>query len=258
MKILCISDQIDALVYSSFAKERFSDIDAILCAGDLPSDYIDFVVSTLNKPAFFIFGNHNLKDFSYYHKNSVRRGGPHPTVLENPSVFDLSGSFGAAYVGFRNFRDKKLLIADPRTKKKRPLLISGISGSKRYNAGLNQYTERQMAVSLIKLIPGLLWNKIRYGSFMDIFLTHTPPRGVHDREDPCHQGFEVFNKFLKFFPPAYMVHGHIHLYDQNDGRISKINFSKKAETCVINAFSHYVFELYGNSPLGEDFMQEKQ
>ena len=68
MKILCVSDQIDPLVYSSLAKERFASVDAILCAGDLPSDYIDFIVSTLNKPAFFIFGNHNLTEFRYYHK----------------------------------------------------------------------------------------------------------------------------------------------------------------------------------------------
>ena len=35
MKILCVSDQIDPLVYSSLAKERFASVDAILCAGDL-------------------------------------------------------------------------------------------------------------------------------------------------------------------------------------------------------------------------------
>lgn len=72
MKILCISDQIDPLVYSSAIKERFADIDVILSAGDLPMEYVDFVVSSLNKPAFFIFGNHNLKEFPHFTVSLIR------------------------------------------------------------------------------------------------------------------------------------------------------------------------------------------
>ena len=67
MKILCISDQIDPLVYSGSIKERFKDIDLVLCAGDLAMEYVDFIVTSLNKPTYFIFGNHNLKEFCYYH-----------------------------------------------------------------------------------------------------------------------------------------------------------------------------------------------
>ncbi|MBE6351231.1 MAG: metallophosphoesterase, partial [Spirochaetaceae bacterium] len=63
MKILCVSDQIDPLVYSNAIKERFSDIEIVFCAGDLPMEYIDFIVSSLNVPTYFVFGNHNLKEF---------------------------------------------------------------------------------------------------------------------------------------------------------------------------------------------------
>ena len=45
MKILCVSDFVDPLVYNSRVKEVFPDIDLILCAGDLPMDYIDFIVN---------------------------------------------------------------------------------------------------------------------------------------------------------------------------------------------------------------------
>ena len=66
--ILCsvISSLINLVFISNLAKERFSDCDGVLCAGDLPSEYIDFVVSTLNKPTYFIFGNHNLTEYGYY------------------------------------------------------------------------------------------------------------------------------------------------------------------------------------------------
>ena len=236
MKILCVSDQIDPLVYSTQAKERFSDIDLVLCAGDLPSDYIDFIVSTLNKPTYFIFGNHNLTEFSYYHKQK-KHTGPHPTWEEEHGVLDMGGSFGAIYAGFKVLSDRKLRI-QLKNGKSRPLLLAGASGSIRYNKGLNQYTDRQMSLKLMRLIPRLLFNRIRYGTYLDVFLTHASPRHIHDKEDPCHKGFDCFNTFIKRFQPTFLVHGHIHLYDMNSPRVTKVG-----KTTVVNAYSHTILEL---------------
>lgn len=243
MKVLCVSDQIDPLIYSNSVKERFQDIDLILCAGDLPSDYIDFIVSTLNKQTYFIFGNHNLSEFSYYHK-PIKHSGPHPTWHEEHSIFDMGGSHGAIYAGFRTLTDKKLTIMR-KNGKKRPLLIAGASGSKRYNNGLNQYSNLQMFVKLAFLIPKLILNKIKYGVYLDIFLTHAAPRHIHDKEDPCHQGFECFNWFIRTFSPTYLVHGHIHLYDMNSPRVTKTG-----GTTVVNAYSHTLITISecGESP----------
>lgn len=239
MKILCVSDQIDPLVYSTQAKERFKDIDLILCAGDLPSDYIDFIVSTLNKQTYFIFGNHNLSEFKYYHKQK-KQNGPHPT-WQDDSDLEMRGSFGAIYTGFKALVDKKIRINLPNGKT-RPLLIAGASGSKRYNNGLNQYTDSQMRLKLLALLPRLIFNKIRYGTYLDIFLTHASPRHIHDKEDPCHQGFECFNTFIKRFSPTFLVHGHIHLYDMSMPR-----GTKTGGTTVVNAYSHTIIELNENT-----------
>lgn len=246
MKILCVSDQIDPLVYSSLAKERFADCDVILSAGDLPSDYIDFIVSTLNKPAFFIFGNHNLSEFGYYHKQKKRHTGAHPTIQQGLNPLDMDGNFGATYAGFKNLRDKHVMVTDPDTGKKRPLLLSGISGSKRYNNGLNQYTEFQMMLAIFKMVPGLIYNKIRYGRYLDIFLTHAPPRHIHDKEDACHQGFNAFNFFIKKFSPTYLIHGHIHLYDASEERITAVKNDEEKETLVINAYNHIILNLFAD------------
>ena len=116
----------------------------------------------------------------------------------------------------------------------------------RYNNGLNQYTERQMKIALLKMVPGLLWNKIRYGKYLDIFLTHASPRHIHDKEDPCHRGFECFNWFIRRFSPSYLIHGHIHLYDANDQRITTVKNKGKTETIVINAYSHIVLNLFAS------------
>jgi uncharacterized protein len=240
MKILCVSDQIDPLVYSATAKERFADIDIVLCAGDLSTDYIDFIVSTLNKPTYFIFGNHNLNDFSFYHKNTVTSPGAHPVESAPVSSFDMSYSHGAVYAGFKVITDHSLMVTDALTGKKSPLLIAGISGSIRYNKGLNQYTDHQMFFKLLELVPALISNRIKYGRYLDIFLTHASPRHIHDQEDPCHRGFESFNWFISKFHPRYLVHGHIHLYDLQTPRVTVTG-----RTTVINAYSHYIIDTNG-------------
>ena len=233
MKFLCVSDQIDPLVYSTSVKERYGDVDAVLCAGDLSMEYVDFIVTTLGKPTFFVFGNHNLNDFHYYNK-SVSLSRPSTPADE---ISQMKHGHGGDYVSNRIIRSKHLKFTD-RNGKSTPLLICGVSGSIKYNNGLAQYTESQMKRQLLHLIPGLLWNKIRWGRYCDIFLTHASPRHIHDREDPCHIGFECFNWFIKKFQPALMVHGHIHLYDLQAQRVTETG-----STTVVNAYSHIVLEL---------------
>ena len=232
MKILCLSDYVDPLIYNQNVRETFGDVDLVLCAGDLPLDYVDFVVTMLNKPTYFIFGNHNLKDFSYYHKSSLGSTDPMQHDYKNPSF-----GHGGTYAGFKVLRDNSLTVKDPKTGKITPLLIAGVSGSVEYNKGLNQYTEYQMKRKLRRMIPSLIMNKIKYGRYLDILLTHASPRHIHDKEDPCHKGFECFNWFINKFKPSYLVHGHIHLYDMREKRVSQAG-----NTTVVNAYAHWIIE----------------
>lgn len=232
MKILCVSDYVDPLIYNQNVLNTFSDIDIVLCAGDLPMDYVDFIVSVLNKPTFFIFGNHNLKEYSYYHKTEQK---PYAEQISNSGI---SHGHGALYLGFKTYVNQNITYIDSETNNQTPLLIAGASGSSRYNKGLCQYTNTQMFFNLLKIVPKLLLNKLKYGRYLDIFLTHTPPRHIHDKEDPCHIGFECYNWFLEKFKPKYMVHGHIHLYDLREERISQY-----IDTTVVNAYAHCVIEL---------------
>lgn len=242
MKILCVSDQIDPLIYNQNAQKNFPDVDLILCAGDLPMDYVDFIVSVFNKPTYFIFGNHDLKEFKYYHGNMTPPPRASTSAQSTASIevhFEsLSDEHhhGAIYAGFKNLLIKKFKVIN-KNGKATPLLITGISGSIRYNNGLCQYTNSEMFFHLLALVPRLLLNKILYGRFIDIFLTHATPYHVHDHDAPCHVGFKCFNKFIKIFKPEIMVHGHIHLYDNREERVSKYE-----QTTIINAFAHYVFD----------------
>lgn len=221
MKILCVSDQIDPLVYSPNIRERYKDCDLVISAGDLPMEYLDFIVSSLNKPLLFVFGNHNLEEFRLYHRTgALTSTGTHLPLKPLPP----EACHGTTYVGFKVHREGNLLVA-------------GVSGSIRYNAGLSQYTERQMLFRLLKMLPRLLVNKLKYGRFVDIFLTHAPPEGIHDKNDPCHRGFRCYLWFMRTFKPRFMVHGHIHLYDMQDVRVSRY-----FDTTVINAYSHHILD----------------
>ena len=242
MKILCLSDYVDPLIYNQNVREAFGDVDLVLCAGDLPLDYVDFVVTMLNKPTYFIFGNHNLKDFAYYHKTARNIPEAIHSNFTHPSF-----GHGGTYAGFKVFADYSLQYTDPSTGRQTPLLIAGVSGSLEYNKGLNQYTERQMKRQLRRMIPSLIKNKIKYGRYLDILLTHASPRHIHDKEDPCHKGFECFNWFIKKFRPAYLIHGHIHLYDMREKRVTV-----SENTTVVNAYAHWIIEFPDNSEQNGD------
>lgn len=220
MKILCVSDQIDPLVYSNSIRERYKDVDLVISAGDLPMEYLDFIVSSLNKPLFFVFGNHNLSEFGHYH----RIASPECEYHDALHPFSTDCGHGTTYIGSRCLRESDLLVA-------------GVSGSRRYNNGLNQYTEFQMKMKLVRMIPSLLLNRLRFGRYLDVLVTHAAPAGIHDKEDPCHRGFSAFLWFMEKFKPRYLIHGHIHLYDLQDIRVSKY-----LETTVINAYSHYILD----------------
>lgn len=112
--------------------------------------------------------------------------------------------------------------------------ILGLGGSHRYKPGPYQFTEREMA----KRVRKLFW-KLKFKKGFDILVTHSPARGLHDAEDMCHMGFEVFNKLIEQYRPKYFVHGHVHL---NYGR-QFVREDMAGETHVVNAYEKYMLEL---------------
>lgn len=216
MKILCISDKVDPLIDSSGIRERFGDVDMVLAAGDLPTDYLSYIVSALDKPLLFIFGNHDLKPLPYYQLEL--ESGLRP-------LDDYGQDGGGTYVGFK-------------THKESGLIVLGLDGSIRYNKGYNQFSQLGMWLKVVSMVPALLFNRLFFGRSVDVVLAHAPPRGVHDKGDPCHRGFNAYLWLMKVFKPRYLVHGHIHLYDSRDNRTSCY-----LDTTVVNAYGHYILEI---------------
>lgn len=220
MKILCVADHVDPLVHSTTAASRFTDIDLVLSAGDLPMEYLGFISATLNKRIFFVFGNHHLKHLDLFMRSASSMD-PLSPELKEPQ--------------FRNYFGSTCI--EGKVRRFENLIIAGLGGSRRYNSGRHQFTEIQMRLRILRMIPRLLWNRLVHGRYLDILLTHAAPRGINDRPDPTHVGFQAFVKFVDRFKPAYLLHGHIHLYDLNAQRTSR-----RGRTEIINTYDHYILD----------------
>jgi Icc-related predicted phosphoesterase len=84
---------------------------------------------------------------------------------------------------------------------------------------------------VFSLVPGLLVNRLRYGRFLDFFVTHAPPLGIHDMHRLPHQGIRAFRWLLKTFQPKYHLHGHIHVY-----RDTTQTETRLGNTLVVNTY----------------------
>jgi hypothetical protein len=206
MKVLSLSDVVISRIYSPQVRALFGDVDLVLGCGDLPYYYIEFITSMLDRPTFYVRGNHAEV---VEHTETGPKTHPH-------GAYDLHA----------------------RTINYRGLLLAGIEGSIRYRRGPFQYSQTDMWLNVFKLVPALIWNRLTLGRALDIFVTHAPPWRIHDQPDLPHQGVKAFRWLLDVFQPAYHFHGHIHLY-----RPDSVTHTRYHHTQVVNTFGHLVSEL---------------
>ena len=113
------------------------------------------------------------------------------------------------------------------------LNILGLEGSMWYNGSENQYTEAMMKKELFRLWFSLWRKKIH------LVATHAPPRHIHDREDPCHRGFDSFARFITKHQPGHFIHGHVHEeFARPEDRETRVG-----NTRVVNACGYTILEV---------------
>ena len=182
VKILAISDEVLERIYTLASSGQLRDIELIIGCGDLPYAYLEYLVTVLNVPLFYVPGNHDPREDLTVMK----------TKAEGGSNLDL-----------KLVRHKRFLIG-------------GLGGSIRYRLdGTNQYTQGEAYLRAFQLLPPLLLNRIQYGRLLDILVSHSPPSGIHDADDPAHKGLKALNWLIRIAQPRYHLHGHIHPYKRN-------------------------------------------
>ncbi len=194
MRVLTVSDQVIDQLHSGALKHFARGVELILSCGDLPADYLEFLVSILNVPLYYVMGNH---------------GGDGGDKLKPEGGEDL----------------------DQHVVEYKGLLIAGLEGAQRYNNKPNfQYTENEMRAKIASMTPALMMNRARYGRYLDILITHAPPYHIHDGDDFAHRGFKSFVWFIDHYQPRYLIHGHKHVYDNREETITVHNATTVVNT----------------------------
>ena len=201
IKVLSLSDVIVSFIYSPQVRRRFSDVDLVIGCGDLAYYYLEYVLTALDKPLFFVRGNHDkIVEYSL----EAQRTAPSGAVDLHRKVISHNG-----------------------------LLFAGVEGSLRYRPGRFQYSQGEMWGHVFALVPPMMVNRMRHGRFLDILVTHAPPSGIHDMEDLPHRGINAIRWLIQVFKPNYHFHGHVHVY-----RPDTVVDTHLGSTHIINTFSY--------------------
>ncbi|MBQ2509652.1 MAG: metallophosphoesterase family protein [Erysipelotrichaceae bacterium] len=113
MKILAVSDTKDSGLYDFFSKEKVDGVELILSCGDLSKDYLEFLVTMVNKPLAYVRGNHD---------EGFRKDPPEGCDCLEDEVLVING-----------------------------IRIAGLGGSMKYKDSEEMYTEKQMKKRVGKL-----------------------------------------------------------------------------------------------------------
>jgi uncharacterized protein len=201
LKILCISDRVEPMLYGPNLTSYAKGVEAVISCGDLPFDYLEYVITFLGVPVYYVLGNHDPA------RESPER--PEGCTPLDGQVVDAGG-----------------------------VVLAGLSGSRLYSGGPNQYTERQMRRRARTLSARISCRRIISRSRPQIFVTHAPPFGLGDREDPAHVGFEAFLGLIDRHKPSLWLHGHVHLYGVEVQKVAR-----RGETKVVNVCGHRILEV---------------
>jgi calcineurin-like phosphoesterase family protein len=215
VRVLAVSDEVDEGLYADLGRAR--SVELILACGDLPFEYLRYLMNGLDVPLVFVPGNHD-PDVSGYRTSraglTVRAGLPTPTPWPAGAV-----------------------NADGRVVDVGGLRIAGLGGSLRYRDGPNQYRERQQARRARALARRAQWRRRRDGRGVDVLLTHAPPRGVGDGDDPPHRGFECLHPLVDRLGTPLLLHGHVHPYG------AAVVDRSIGTTVVRNVVGRHLFEI---------------
>lgn len=202
-RILAIADEVADPLYGP-ALERLAP-DVVLSCGDLPFEYLEYIVTVLSVPLLYVPGNHdpNLR------RHPAEEYAEHRHDLLIGSGAGPDGALVKAYGAPPG--PEGCVNVDGRIAGAAGLVVAGLGGSVNYAPGPNRYTQAEMRRRALWLQARSLMRRPFGRERVDVVITHSPPLGVGDEaDDPAHVGFAAFHPLIHRLRPRLMLHGHVH------------------------------------------------
>lgn len=216
VRVLVVADELAPQLYRPEVRELEPDL--VISCGDLPFEYLEFLVTMLNVPLLFVPGNHDPELASRL---------PEPVL---PQSWSWKSQFGdePGPRGCENIDGRVVEVAG--------LRIAGLGGCIRYNDGPNQYSQRQMTRRAL-LLEARSRTRLFGRRDIDLLVTHAPPTGFGKAPDPAHLGISALTRLTRVLQPTYLLHGHIHPYGitQPDRRAGT--------TTIVNVIPYRLMEI---------------
>lgn len=216
VRVLAVSDEVDEVLAADASPAH--GVELILACGDLPFEYLGHLMDALDVPLAFVPGNHD-PDLSGYHTSRAGLTLLAGLPAEPPSP-----------PGAINLDRRVVDCAG--------LRLAGLGGCLRYNDGPNQYTDREQARRARSLARRARWKQRRADRRVDVLLTHAPPRGIGDADDPAHRGFTALHGLVDRLQPSLLLHGHLHPLGA-----ATPDLTMGSGTLVRNVVGRHVFEI---------------
>lgn len=201
VKILAVSDVVQPQLHEpAYLRKSCADVDVLVSCGDMPVEYLDFIGTVLTLPLLYVRGNHDV----HYAPN-------HP---------------GGDNLHLRFLRFQRHLFV-------------GLEGSICYNKGDAQYTQSEMLIKVLRLLPRLAVRRAWAGYGAHVLVAHSPPRHIHDiAEDRAHRGFNAFRLLMRVGRPMFLLHGHVDTWDNRRPRRTVF-----AGTTVLNVNPYMIVDV---------------
>jgi hypothetical protein len=213
--VLAVADEVDEALRVDTRSVARAEL--ILAAGDLPFEYLGYLMDAIGCPLVFVPGNHDpdVSGYRIARSGLTLRAGlpveapwPPGAINADGAVVDVAG-----------------------------LRIAGLGGCPRYSDGSNQYSQRQQAARARRLRHRARRRRGRKSRAVDVLITHAPPRGVGDGDDPPHHGFDCLHPLVAALRPPLLVHGHVHPYGEDTPELTM------GDTVVRNVVGRHLFDV---------------
>lgn len=177
MRILAVSDEIDASLSEHLDRDAIGPLDLLVSCGDLPPDYLCYLEGVLRVPFVYVTGNHDLDDA---------------------------------------WRHEAARLLPARGRKAELTEIGGLTVALLDWPGDRKARTRSQGWTAWRDALGVRWAAFARRARPWVIASHVPPHDPDDPRDVYHRGFSAYRWLIGQLRPILWLHGHATTASEHD------------------------------------------